>query len=193
VSRFLSEAPAGLDGDELSRRYAVALVALFTLPGIPQLYQGDELAMLGGYGAQRRDMPPWAWQASTRPGAHPGYAGDAQATFALVQSLARLRAGDEALWRGSYVEVTRARAGANVMAFCRSTAPDDGDLVVLDGDASPLTVTLRPAGTAWPDGTVLRDALGIGAPAVVTVEHGAVTIALPPRTAAVYRAERGRR
>ena len=47
--------------------------------------------------------------------------------------------------------------------------------------------------TAWPDGTVLRDALGIGAPAVVTVEHGAVTIALPPRTAAVYRAERGRR
>jgi glycosidase len=193
VPRFLSEAPEGLDGDELSRRYAVALVALFTLPGIPQLYQGDELGMLGGYGAQRHDMPSWAWQASSRAGAHPGFAGDAQATFALVQALAKLRASDEALWRGSYVEVARARTGANVLAFTRATGPDDGDLVVLDGDASPVTVTLRPAATGWRDGTVLRDAVGIGAPAVVTVEGGAVTLALPPRAAAVYRAERGRR
>jgi alpha-amylase len=190
VPRFLSEAPAGLDGDELARRYAVALVALFTLPGIPQVYQGDELGMLGGYGAQRHDMPSWGWQASTRPGAHPGFAGDGQASFALVQALARLRAGDEALWRGSYAEVLRARPGANVLALVRAAPAGDRDLVVLDGDASPVDLTMSVSAAGWPDGTVLRDAARVGAPAVLRVEGGTVTLALPTHAAAVYRAER---
>ena len=41
VPRFLSEAGA-LDAGEAARRETQGLVALFTLPGIPQLYAGDD-------------------------------------------------------------------------------------------------------------------------------------------------------
>jgi glycosidase len=187
VPRFMSEAPGALPADELERRYAVALVAMFTLPGIPQIYQGDELGMLGAYGANRHDMPPWAWKASTRPGAREGFAGDAQAIFALVQRLARRRASDEALWRGSYAEVTRASAGANVLAFVRTAGADDADLVVLSGDASPVTVTVGTSAGGWHDGVVLKDAVGLGAPEAVTVRQSAVTVTLPAHAGAIFR------
>jgi glycosidase len=190
VPRFLSEPPPGTSDDELARRYAVALVALFTLPGIPQIYQGDELAMLGGYGDNRRDMPAWAWTEATRAGRHEGYVGDAGASFARVRSLAAMRAGDEALWRGGYTEIARASGQGNVLAFVRGGAGDAGRaLVVLSGDASARTVSL-PLGPAalWPEGTALHDAASLGAPAEVTVSHATVTVALPPWGAAVYRA-----
>ncbi|HEY1696328.1 MAG TPA: alpha-amylase family glycosyl hydrolase [Polyangiaceae bacterium] len=182
VPRFLSEAPPDTPADLLARRYAVALAALFTLPGIPQLYQGDELAMLGAHGQNRADMPAWAWTAEGRAGAHDGFAGDAAATWALVERLARLRAAEEGLWRGSFVELLRQGVHGNVLAYLRGDV-----LVVLSNDASSVTVPLRFGALApWPDGTVLREMLGLGAPATLAVARGKATVALPPLTAAVY-------
>jgi glycosidase len=190
VPRFLSEAPAGTSDDELARRYAVALVALFTLPGIPQIYQGDELAALGGIGDNRRDMPSWAFAESTRAGRHEGYVGDGAATFARVRSLAAMRAGDEALWRGAYTEIARSSGAGNVLAFVRGGSSDAGRaLVVLSGDAAPRTVTLPlGAGGAWPDGTVLVDGVNLGTPPRVAVSGASITVAVPAFGAAVYRA-----
>ena len=135
-------------------------------------------------------MPAWAWDASTRAGTHAGYVGDGQATFALVQSLVALRAGDASLWGGSYEERWRQNGGANVLAFLR-TAPGGGShaFVVLSNDTAARTLTISLGKTTpWADGTVLHDALGAGAPATLAVAKGAVTIAIPPLTAAVYRA-----
>ncbi len=190
VPRFMSDAPAGLPADEMVRRYTLGLVALFTLPGIPQLYQGDEIGALGVAPHNRDDMPAWAWDASTRAGAHAGYLGDGQATWALVQSLVALRAGEEALWHGSYSERWRPNGGPNVYAFLRAvTGGTSRALVVLGGDTTARTLTI-PLGAAapWPDGTVLKDALGLGAPASVTVASGAVSLTVPAFTPAVYRA-----
>jgi len=39
---------------------------------------------------------------------------------------------------------------------------------------------------AWPDGTVLHDLLGLGAPPSATVIDGEIRIALPARTPALY-------
>lgn len=193
LPRFMSDAPAGLSAAEMQQRYALGLVALFTLPGIPQLWQGDELGALGVAPANRDDMPAWAWDAGTRAGAHAGYVGDGQATWALVQSLVALRAGDDALWGGSYEERWRPNGGASVFAFLRASpagsASNGRDLVVLSNAATATTLTI-PLGksTPWPDGTVLKDALGAGAPATLTVAKDAVALTIPPLTAGVYRA-----
>jgi len=190
LPRIMSDAPAGMPPGEMACRYEVALAALFTLPGIPQLYQGDELGMLGTYPDNRRDMPAWAWSAATRAGAHAGYVGDGQATFALAASLARLRAGEVALWKGHYREAWRPNGGANVLAFERvAPAPSTSRvLVVLSDDAAAQTLSL-PLGapSPWADGETLKDALGLGAPATVTVAGGRVQLTVPPLTAAVYR------
>jgi glycosidase len=190
VPRFMSDAPAGLSTDEMSRRYALGLVALFTLPGIPQLYQGDELGALGVAPDNRRDMPTWAWDASTRAGAHTGYVGNGQATWALVQKLVALRGGEEALWHGDYAERLRQNGGANVFAFLRTMpATPSAAMVVLSNDGASRTLSISLGKTPpWPDGTTLVDALGLGAPSSVTVSQGSMTITLPPLTPAVYRA-----
>jgi glycosidase len=197
LPRFLSEASARLSDAELWRRYALALVALFTLPEIPQLYQGDELAAVGDGAHNRPDMPAWSWDAATRAGTHAGFVGDAQATWALVQRLAAMRAQDAALWRGTYVELRRQGAvdapasdAPNAIAFERSVEGGaDRVVVVLSNDTASRTVTVPlAAGAAWRDGTVLRDVLGLGAPAEVTVSGGALTLAMPALTPAVYRA-----
>ena len=48
VPRFASEAGWGVPEDLIRSRQLLALDLLFTLPGIPQLYYGDELGLYGG-------------------------------------------------------------------------------------------------------------------------------------------------
>jgi glycosidase len=187
LPRFLSGSPRDMPARELSRRYALALTALFTLPGIPQIYQGDELGMVGVYPDNRRDMPAWAWKDATRAGLHDGVVGDAERTWTLVKRLARLRAHESALHRGAYDERGRhGSLGSNVLAFTRRTR-ERAVLVLLGDDREGGWVTIPlGAAPAWRDGTTLHDLLGEGAPASAVVTAGAVRVRLPPLTAAVY-------
>jgi glycosidase len=109
VTRFASEAPATVTPAELAARHSLALAAIFTLPGIPQLYYGDELGALGAAPDNRRDMPGWAWDASTRA-PHAGFLPDPQAIFALTQALIAIRRANAALSSGGYKELWRPKA-----------------------------------------------------------------------------------
>jgi alpha-amylase len=179
VPRFASEMPAGMGASERLARGALALTLLFTLPGIPQLYYGDELGLPGAGPENRLDMPAWAWTTADRPP-------DAQATFALVQRLVRVRTSAPELASGAYVELARPHgSGGNVLAFARVLG-ERHLLVVINGDTSARTITVEM------DGPTLRDVARLsGAPTSVTPSAGAITVTMPALTAGVYAADPG--
>jgi glycosidase len=183
--RFPSVVPVGTAEDEIRARYHLALGALFTLPGIPELYYGDELGMYGAKDPDnRRDMPTWAFSAPGRAAAHAGEAlPDAQGTFAWVQKLIALRRREPALYQGSYTELWHQGGGtANLYAFLRGTSV----LVAINNGTATGAVHV-PVQGMLANGSVLDDQAGVGAPATLTVAAGAVTIDLPAKTIAIYR------
>jgi len=193
VPRFMTEAGELADGERV-RRYRVALAALFTLPGIPQTCHGDGLGMLGVFPDNRRDLPAWAFDPAARGGARAGYFGDPGATFALTRRLIALRHAHPALHAGYYSEVWRPGGGANLFAFYRASGTDRV-LVVMNGGDAAATVTMRFATNpgitpddraAWPDGTVLTDVAGPGAPATPAVAGGNIRAALAGRGVRIY-------
>jgi len=174
LPRFASELPPDTSAADRFARSAMALALLFTLPGIPQLYYGDELGLAGAGLGNRLDMPAWAWNEATRPP-------EARALFALVQRLAKLRTTAPELATGTYVEVARPRAGSgNVLAFERALG-DRRVLVVVNGDASPRTVSLARGGPA------LHDVMQLpGVPTGISPAAGTVTVTMPPLAAGIY-------
>lgn len=188
VLRFPNVPGVGVSEDEIRRRLLLAYDLVFTLPGIPLLYYGDELGMYGGGDPDnRRDLPAWAMDPGGRTGAHPGAAvPGSDVVFARIQKLAHLRTTVPALATGAYKELWRQNGAqnTNVFAFSRGTGP--GMRVVAIGNGTkpsgPVDVSVPLA-----DGTQLVDDLGDGAPATLTVHGGKATITLPPRGAAIYR------
>jgi alpha-amylase len=177
VPRFASQAGAGVPDDELQRRLLAGYALLFTLPGIPQLYYGDELGMLGGADPDnRRDLPAWAMDPAQRAKPHPGEAVASDAIFDRVTKLAHLRTSVAALATGAYRELAR----DPIYAFERG---DDRArrVIAIDGGAG----VPRDIAIDLPDGTMLVDELGGATP--ITVANGRIALALAPRQAAIYR------
>ena len=181
VPRLAAEFPAGTSDEVVERQSALAAGALFTLPGIPQLTWGDEVAMRGGADPDNRhDMPTWAWSAESRRGAHAEAIGDGQVAFARMQKLIALRGAHPALQRGSYEELARKGAGAaNVLAFERELGTDRVVVAINPGDAASVVVPVKGAER-------LVDRLDEGAPPRVVVTKGLAAFALPARTMGIY-------
>lgn len=194
VPRFVNEPGSGVPESEIRSRYQLALGSLFTLPGIPQLYYGNELGMYGaGDPDNRYDMPSWAWDQAGRSTVRGGFlagGGTPQTTVDYVRKLASVRTANEALWKGSYSELWRPNGGQNVFAFHRGTSSNQA-VVVMNTSGSSATVTLSVQGKLAA-GTTLTDQLGYGAPATVQVNgSGQIPVTLPARTMAIYTAGGG--
>lgn len=191
MPRFVNGPGIGVNEDEIRRRLRLALFALFTLPGIPQLYAGDELGMYGGADPDnRRDMPTWAWNETDRHGTHPGQAvPEPQITFALVQKLIALRHENPPLRSGSYHELWRQNGGGNpnVFAFGRGEGNDCMIVAMNNGQnpAGPIPINAKSVGL--PDGAILDQLLGDATVGTLVVANGKVSLTLPGKGAAVYR------
>ena len=191
--------PAGTADAVVAAKLALAMGAIFTLPGIPQLTWGDEIGMLGAADPDnRRDMPSWAWSAATRAGAHAGMAsGDGQAAYAHMQRLIAIRKAHVALQRGSYAELWRENGGpANVLAFYRGDSRDRVIAAINVGGAANVALPIALSHEldasdkeSMPEGTVFADVLGEGGPTAATVSGGALALSLPAHTMGIYVAQ----
>ena len=161
VPRFMEEFPAEMDPQTVHDRYKLALTALLTLPGIPQLTYGNEVGMYGGADPDnRRMMPDWAFEPKFDEPDHSGFVHKPGAVWAHLQRLIELRRQIPALARGNYEEIWRQGdpESPNVWAFVRKTEkPDTGTILVVlnngDKPSDPLRLPLRGHFT---DGQLLR-------------------------------------
>ncbi len=203
--RFASEPDAAVSEAEVERRYFTALILLFSLPGIPQLYYGDELGMYGGPDPDcRRSMPQWAWTANDRE--RPRGERDAgrprlclpepERSYSWCRRLIALRDSSAALHSGTYVELHRPDGKANWYSFFRGSKDDRVVVVVNESDRAigvemPLEdqVALRRGDReAFGKGSVLELLLGQNAaPPTLELRGGQLRVSLPGRSAGIYR------
>ena len=194
--RLLSQMPGSLTAAESVAQFRLALGAIFTLPGIPQLIWGDEIAMLGAADPDnRRDMPSWAWTPATRVGSHLGTSvGDGQVSYGYTQSLIGIRAAHSALSAGSYAELWRKNGGSsNLLGFFRGDGSDRVIVAINVGDAATVALPIASSHNlsdsdkaALPNGAQLTELLAAGAPATATVSGGTLSLSMPARTIGIY-------
>ena len=185
VDRFLAGgSPAALQQ---------ALLALFTLPGIPTIYYGTEQGFTrprasmfaAGHGSQGRD-----------------HFDTSAPLYRTIASLAQMRRDHRVFSRGVPQVLWGQSAGPGALAW-RMVQGEDSALVVLNTADRPTLLDALP--TPWAPGTVLRGlwshateptttdataaAVPHAPPADLTVgAQGHVQLLLPPRAAWVWRA-----
>jgi len=116
-----------------------AMVCLFTYPGVPSVYYGDEIGLTGGRDPENRAPMPWdedRWDKNW---------------LACWRALIGLRRQSAALAWGSFEPVL---AGQDTLAYLREV-PGERVLVVLKRAPEPTGIPLRQAGiadrTRWVD------------------------------------------
>jgi len=182
TSRFLSEAagdgerhpwddpPSDPASDVPYQRLELGLALLFTLPGIPVLYYGDELALAGASDPDsRRVMPDIALLLARQ-----------RHVLDVARKLGTLRRELEALRTGVYRALV---AEGDAYAFTRVTASGALAVVLVSKSASPATIVLPPDTLApgvyadAADGTAYRAESAVPTP--VTMEPFSFRILLP--------------
>jgi alpha-glucosidase len=153
-------------GDEARARVAATL--LFTYPGVPCVYYGEELGLVGGRDPDNRCCMPWdphKWNSGLRE---------------FYQALIQLRRTSPALLWGGF---NLFYAAGETLAFLRE-APEERLLIVARRNNDQLTaLPVRHAGL--PDGLHLREVL-TGTEAVV--EGGMLPlVGLPSVGAQIWR------
>ena len=192
LPRFASEIRAPNEATAIERMH-LGLAVIATTPGVPQLYAGTELGMAGRWPDNRRDMPPWAFDAGTRAGRRDGYLGDPGENFALTRALLTSRSAHPALHVGDYVELWRpGGSGVPLYAFARG-AEESRVIVTLSTGAVSARVPLRDnpnldaaSRTAYVDGVELVDVLGRSRGARASVRDGMLELTLPPGGIAIW-------
>jgi glycosidase len=143
TSRFLSQAagdgdrhawddpPGDPDSDLPYQRLALGLALLFTVPGIPVLYYGDEVALAGASDPDSRRVMPDLALLSTRQ----------RRVLDVARRLGTLRTNLEALRMGAKRTLI---ADRDQYVFTRQTAGGAVAVVLLSNSGAPATIVLAP-------------------------------------------------
>lgn len=152
-------------------RHRLAMAWLYTIPGAPLLYYGDEYGEWGGSDPNNRTMWRGAGQLSS----------EEQKTLAFTRKLGQARKELEALRRGEYRSLL---ATEDDLLFARQTQAGAYALVALTRNPAGASVSVQlPVTFPAKAGDVLRDRLG-GSSVTVSADRR-VTATLGPRGAAI--------
>jgi glycosidase len=168
TSRFLSV----VSGDIASVKLGALL--LFTFPGAPSIYYGDEIGMSGALPDHWvRKSFPWDYQQHWN-----------QELLACYKELIRLRQAHPALQAGDY---TRLYAEGDVYACARSL--DDERLVIaVNTGAQEATATFSLPGTP---STTVSEAFATGAQCSAQLRDGKLHLTMAPRAGTVLHVPSG--
>ena len=156
VARF-----AGVTG-ATPEKLKLAFGLTLTLRGIPQLYYGDELGMLGGGDPDNRRDFPGGWPEDAQNSfTREGRTREQQAIFEYVQALLRLRREHEALRGGklwhlasddsSYIFLRESNEEKLLIAFQNGTSPKTVNLSLQDTPAEAAASIFTLFGEAQAD------------------------------------------
>jgi len=160
--------PGVVDDPAVYARLARAFAALYSLPGIPLLYMGDEVAQPGGGDPDnRRDMLVGAGLDGVRIGVTRPNAAQTR-LLEQVGALGRARRDARAIGIG----VRRALVAEADVLVVEWSAADAAALLVINQSAQPLTREVASAG--WARGDAIAAGEGVLAPT-----EGGVRVSLP--------------
>ena len=155
-------------GSPAYARQRLALGLIFSLPGMPVLYYGDEVALAGASDPDSRRVMP----------APDALSPDLAATLALTQKLGKLRAGSAALRRGARVPVW---ADAVTLAFARDAGDGSPALALFSRSTEARSISI-PGGVVAPgrSGDALSGtSVDLSGPATVTLGPVSFQILVP--------------
>jgi cyclomaltodextrinase / maltogenic alpha-amylase / neopullulanase len=156
--------------DERQRR--LAQVLQFTLPGSPNLYYGDELAMTGGGDPAMR--APMRWDLVRED----------SADLVWTRQLIQLRRAQRALRIGDF----RVAVAQHLFAFERRTdRAADSVIVIVNPAPMPVNETVMLTNSKLMDGTRLITLLGTRVPAPLRIESSLLEVGLPAQSFVVLR------
>lgn len=185
TKRFLSEPGASL------AKLKTAFGLLATLRGIPQIYSGDEIAMLGGNDPDnRRDFPGGFPGDINNAFIQAGRTAEQEEVYAWVQGLLHLRSDNAALTQGAQQNIF---ADDTVLAFVRGMRLDSGCksgedrvLVVAGKNELARRISLTTTQTAL-QGCEHYSQIYPAVPSQFHVTANTVTFELPPNGFLIFR------
>jgi glycosidase len=175
VNRFMNERGATVAGLNLAH------TLIMTMRGTPQIYYGDEIAMMGaGDPDNRRDFPGGFSGDARNAFDKQGRTSDEQLGFEHLQKLGRLRAELEPLRRGTLVNLYVAD---QQYAYARRTERESV-IVVFNNDTKAATIEFDVSAVGLADGATVADRLGSASDALV--KSGRLKVSVPARAAGIF-------
>lgn len=159
--------PPSLSDATPYQKLRLAFAWLYSVPGIPLVYHGDEFGMPGAGDPDNRRMMRFGSQLTENEAA----------TLGFMQTLGEVRSEHPALRKGSWAEPLWKEA--DFLAYARVLG-DDRVVVLLHRGEGDKSGTLDVSSVGWAEGTALVDLLT--GTAMGTVQGGKLAFSVPTRT-----------